>query len=76
MSKLKRASWVAPTAKDYVFSVLKQVGPKPTITPYISHALLEFSNSFLPDWIRWSYSFELLKKIQKKALKRQLRKGD
>lgn len=70
MSKIRRASLLAPTAKDYVRSALKSVGPRSHLTPYPLHAILQFGLNLLPEWILLGYTHQMHKVLRQKALKR------
>ena len=72
MSKIKRSSWMVPTPKDYVKSVISQVGCGKSITPYPSHKLITFLSRCLPTWILMAFIFSHMKKHHLKAQKRLL----
>lgn len=51
MSKIRKASFLAPTPKSYVSAVLGNAGHSISSTPYPSHNLLNWILEFLPELV-------------------------
>lgn len=71
MSKLKRASWLYATPKDYVASVLKYCGTASFNTPYVSHAIIHAIVSLFPQWLLCYIQKYAMMSIRAVALKKK-----
>ena len=70
MSKIRKSSFLVPTPKDYVKSVLTSCGNDISSTPYPSHRLLDWLSDFVPSRLLINYSAKLHKDIRKRALRK------
>lgn len=71
MTKLRRSSFLAPTADKYVASALKTIGYAKHTSGYLPHAIMQVSlttfYTYLPDLAN-SITLNLMKKIKNKSL--------
>ena len=72
MSRIKRPSWLVPSAKAYVKSALDNTGIVLN-TPYYSHRIAEYLISLVPSSLLLSYNTSLHKSIRKRALRKRER---
>eukprot|EP00158_Paraphelidium_tribonemae_P001573 Partr_v1_DN24560_c0_g1_i3_m19906 putative Component of the microsomal membrane bound fatty acid elongation system, which produces the 26-carbon very long-chain fatty acids (VLCFA) from palmitate. Catalyzes the reduction of the 3-ketoacyl-CoA intermediate that is formed in each cycle of fatty acid elongation. VLCFAs serve as precursors for ceramide and sphingolipids (By similarity) len=71
MSKIKRASLMIPNASTYVKTAIKRIGLKTNITPYPLHNLISwFLQTFVPEDLMISRSFDMQMDIRKRALRK------
>ncbi|KAJ3177650.1 hypothetical protein HDU87_004403 [Geranomyces variabilis] len=74
MSKIRKASWMAPTPRDYVASVLKSAGADADAAPYPSHAVLTWAlETFVPESVGIKKSADMHIDIRKRALRKKER---
>lgn len=78
MSKVRRASWMVPTPKAYVQSVLSRIGlasgavGRPfTLTPYPTHAWIDWATQYLvPRWFLLSKAYESSLDTRRRAIRK------
>ena len=78
MSKVRRASWIVPTPKAYVQSVLSRIGlasgavGRPfTLTPYPTHAWIDWATQYLvPRWFLLSKAYESSLDTRRRAIRK------
>jgi 17beta-estradiol 17-dehydrogenase / very-long-chain 3-oxoacyl-CoA reductase len=82
MSKIRRASFLTPTAKDYVQSVLSKIGLAGgssvpfTSSPYPSHALANWAvDTFASHRIALKVNYDMHVSIRQRALKKRERES-
>ncbi|KAI9094705.1 hypothetical protein DFS34DRAFT_628755 [Phlyctochytrium arcticum] len=75
MSKIRRASLLVPTPKDYVKSVLASAGQATDSAPYPTHALATWVTERLPDWLTIWKNAEMHLDIRKRALRKREREA-
>lgn len=75
MSKIKRHSFLVPTPKDYVSSLLRIVGQKGSFfsTPFLSHAILSMLMNLIPSSLLLSLNYSNMLSTRLKALKRRVK---
>ncbi|KAJ3316295.1 hypothetical protein HDU76_001909 [Blyttiomyces sp. JEL0837] len=76
MSKIRKSSWTTPTAKNYVASVLGNLGKGIDGAPYPSHAILMWIlDTFTTEGLRIKYSNDMHIDIRKRALRKKEREA-
>ncbi|TPX60145.1 hypothetical protein PhCBS80983_g02023 [Powellomyces hirtus] len=74
MSKIRKASFIAPAPKHYVASVLKSAGQDTDDAPYPAHALLTWAlETLVPESIAIKKSGDMHVDIRKRALRKKER---
>ncbi|RKO90492.1 NAD(P)-binding protein [Blyttiomyces helicus] len=76
MSKLRKATWLAPTPKAYVRSVIASAGANADGTPYPSHAIITWVlNTFVPEGAAIAKSRDMHLDIRRRALRKMAREA-
>ncbi|XP_063703996.1 very-long-chain 3-oxoacyl-CoA reductase-like [Culicoides brevitarsis] len=74
MSKIKKPTWMAPSAKQFVGSAIKTLGISSHTTGYYPHSILKLSidaiDFFSPSYAR-NISLKTIENIRKRAIKRK-----
>lgn len=74
MSKIKKPTWMAPSAKKFVSSAIKTLGVADHTTGYYPHSILQLAintiDFFSPSYAR-SISLKTIENIRNRALKRR-----
>ncbi|KAJ3221561.1 hypothetical protein HK099_003406 [Clydaea vesicula] len=75
MSKIRKPSFTTPTPRNYVKSVLSQVGNSFSSTPYFSHAVLGYVIGFFSEKFLASTSASMHLNIRNRALRKRERES-